>query len=91
MYFRNGRGSAFAQKNYPERIYNLTGGFRENRFPDRVSFARRVLRYPARLLMSLVALRWIRLFVEIAYLIGYARELTSGDRAPARTPATPGA
>ena len=91
MYFRNGRGSAFAQKNYPERIYNLTGGFRENRFPDRVSFARRVLRYPARLLMSLVTLRWIRLFVEIAYLIGYARELTSGDRAPARTPATPGA
>lgn len=81
MYFRNGRGSAFAQRHYPERIYNLTDGHCENRFRERVPFFLRVARYPVRLARSLVTLRWIRLSVEVAYLLGYLREWCRPRRA----------
>ncbi len=76
MYYRNGRGSAFAQKNYPDRIYNLSDGFCRNRLRARVPFFLRTVRYPLRLARSLLGLRWIRLSVEVAYLLGYVGEWT---------------
>ncbi len=74
MYFRNGRGSAFAQRNYPDRVYNLSDGHRKNQFPSRVPVMKRALAYPGRLLRSFLTGRWIRLGVEQAYLMGYAVE-----------------
>lgn len=74
MYYRNGRGSAFAQRHYPERIYNLSDGFQNNQFPEKVAFPVRVASYPRRMLGSLLRLRWIKFAVEVAYTVGFMRE-----------------
>ena len=74
MYYRNGQGSAFGQRHFPDRIYNLTDGFRHNRFPARIPWAVRVVRYPGRMLHSLVTGRWVRLSVQAAYFCGYLQE-----------------
>lgn len=74
MYFRNGRGSAFAQRHHPTRVLNLGYGHEGDAFPARVSFGWRVARYPARLAGSLLSLRWIKLLSECAYVCGFLRE-----------------
>ena len=78
MYFRNGRGSAFAQRHYPERVLQLTDGFRENRFREKVGLPLRMARYPLRLLRSVLTGQWVRLSVEISYVAGYLREWWRG-------------
>ncbi|MEE8143734.1 MAG: glycosyltransferase [Planctomycetota bacterium] len=80
MYYRNGRGSAFAQRHYPRRIYNLADGFRRNRFPARLAFPLRIARYPLRMLRSVLTGCWIRLSVEICYGAGYVYELCFARR-----------
>ncbi|MFQ5654115.1 MAG: glycosyltransferase [Planctomycetota bacterium] len=77
MYFRNGRGSGFAQRRFPERIFNLDSGARGDRFPVQIPLIRRVARYPVRLLHSLITLRWIRLGVELAYMTGWLWEFVA--------------
>ena len=78
LYMRNGRGSAFVQRRYPERVYEQTDGFKENRFRARTPFIVRALRYPCRALGSLVTGNWIWLAAQLAYAIGYFREYFSG-------------
>ncbi|MFN0057060.1 MAG: hypothetical protein ACKVX7_01260 [Planctomycetota bacterium] len=87
MYFRNGRGSAFAQRRYPERIFNLTDGFGGNDFPARVSFTTRVLRFPLRLARAFVRGQWIRLATDLAYAAGHFVEWTSRRRESSAQPA----
>ena len=80
MYFRNGRGSAFAQRHYPERIYQLDAGHRGDQFASRRSLLRRALSHPLRLLGEFARGRWIAGSVQVAYLAGYAREWFAGER-----------
>ncbi len=80
MYFRNGRGSAFAQRHYPERIYQLDAGYRGDEFAPHRSLLRRALGHPARLFRELCTARWIAASAQLAYLLGYAREWVGGER-----------
>jgi GT2 family glycosyltransferase len=79
MYFRNGRGSAFAHRHFPERVYELSDG------SPKPSAARRpliyrALRYPRRMLGSLLSWQWIKLISEVGHLAGYLSELLAGER-----------
>ena len=80
MYFRNGRGSAFAQRHYPERIYQLDAGHRGDEFAPRRSLIRRALSHPLRLVGEFLRGRWIAGSVQVAYLAGYLREWVAGER-----------
>ena len=80
MYFRNGRGSAFAQRHYPERIYQLDAGHKGDDFAPHRSLISRALRAPLRLLGGLLRGRWIAVGSQVAYLAGYAREWIAGER-----------
>ncbi|MCI0652748.1 MAG: hypothetical protein L0Z55_12790 [Planctomycetes bacterium] len=84
MYFRNGRGSAFAQKHYPQKIYHLTDGFEGGKLRAKVPFPLRVARYPLAMVRSLLTLRLVRLLTEAAYLCGYVREYAHSSAAPQR-------
>ena len=80
MYFRNGRGSAFAQRHYPERIYQLDAGSAGDDFAPRRGLARRILAHPGRLLATLARGHWIAVGTQVAYLLGYTREWIAGER-----------
>ncbi len=84
LYFRNGRGSAFAQRTHPERIYELTDGFdgaRGGTFRSRRPLWFRALRYFGRMYLSVLGLKIVRLTTDCAYLAGYAWELWTARRA----------
>jgi GT2 family glycosyltransferase len=80
MYFRNGRGSAFAQRTHPRRIYELTNGGRDGRFRAQRPLWYRGSRYLWRLYRSFVELKVVRLTAELAYVAGYLWELGTGRR-----------
>ncbi len=86
MYFRNGRGSAFAGRHFPDRIYELSDGAPGHEFPPKRPLLYRALRYPARMLRSISTFRWIKLVSEIGYLCGYAVESVFGRREPTPPP-----
>jgi GT2 family glycosyltransferase len=75
MYFRNGRGSAFAQARHPERIYELTDGFERGRFAPQRPILYRAARYLWRLYRSCIELKVVRLSSELSYAAGYVYEL----------------
>ena len=78
IYFRNGRGSAFAQRTHPERIYELTDGFEASRgggFAAQRPLWFRAARYLGRMYLSVLGLKVVRLTAECSYLAGYAWEL----------------
>jgi GT2 family glycosyltransferase len=81
MYFRNGRGSAYAARHFPDRIYELSDGSPGLEFAARRPIAYRAFRYPARMLASILRRRWIKLVAEAGYLTGYVTEIVSGSRA----------
>ena len=50
--------------------------------------AYRILRYPLRMIRSVVAMQWIKLTAEISYLAGYLLETARGTKGrPAAAPA----
>ncbi len=87
-FFRNGRGSAFAQLRHPERVIELSDGFRRNRFTPRRPLWYRAARYLLRLYVACLELQVVRIAVSAAYLAGYIYE-TAASKArrflPART------
>ncbi len=76
-FFRNGRGSRFASRNHPERVYELTDGFDDGTFPEKRPAPYRATRRLWLLLKSLLTLQWIRLSADIAYLAGILVETLS--------------
>lgn len=74
MSYRNGRGSAFAQRRFPDRVYELSDGRRRNRFAPKRPLAYRAARHAARLLGSILRLRAIGIAAQIAYALGFLRE-----------------
>jgi len=79
MYFRNGRGSAFGHRHFPERIYELSHGGPE-KFAPRRSFFYRSCRYPLRMLSSIFTFQWFKLVSEVSHLAGYLWEFLLGSR-----------
>lgn len=70
-FIRNGVGSAYLQIFYPEISYDTDEKLESSAFVPKRSFLMRVLRYPFRLLHSLLTFQWIRLLGYTVYIFGY--------------------
>ena len=70
MYFRNGRGSGYATRHYPERVLELSDGFDEGQFVEKRPFYFRVTRRLAGMCAYLVKGKWIALSTDLAYSFG---------------------
>ncbi len=79
-FFRNGFGSAYAQKFEPESVYDTHEAVSSDRFQPRTSFARRIARYPARLIAAALRGQIIRLVAYVVYAGGYAYGLLRARR-----------
>lgn len=73
QFFRNGRQAAFVNRNYPQWIIETP--MRHGPFKVRMPFGSRLLRFPIRLLHALITGKPIWLLAEMAYAIGFLREL----------------
>ncbi len=82
IFFRNGFGSAYAQKYQPDSVYDTQETLDSASFQPKVSFARRVTRFPFRLLKALIAGKWLRLTAYISYAFGYAWGWIRAKRIP---------
>ncbi|MCC6694158.1 MAG: glycosyltransferase [Candidatus Hydrogenedentes bacterium] len=71
MFFRNGFGSAYAQKFQPDSVYDTHEELDAAAFKPRTSFAWRILRFPARLVKALAEGKFLRLGAYTAYAFGY--------------------
>lgn len=70
-FFRNGYGSAYMQWVHPELNYDTHEKVGGEGFVPKRSLFFRVLRFPFRLLRSLLTLQWIRFLGYSVYSIGY--------------------
>ena len=84
IFFRNGVGSAYAQKFRPETVYETHEVLDATAFQPRTRLIYRLARFPLRLLAAMVRGQWLRLFAYSAYAFGYlwglgtAREISTG-------------
>ncbi|MEA2012473.1 MAG: glycosyltransferase [Verrucomicrobiota bacterium] len=79
MYYRNGRGSGFAGKYYPEKILELTDGCKKDIFKKKRSLFYRILRRFLRLFSSLLKLKSLKFSTDIAYSAGVIKERMHPD------------
>lgn len=78
MYFRNGRGSAYAQKYFPERVLELSDGFDRGVFVEFRPLWYRCLRRSFKLLSGLVCGRWLLFSTDVCYGCGVIWERIKG-------------
>ena len=71
VFLRNGYGSAYLQRFYPEICYDTDEAVESGQFVAKRSLLWRILRYPLRLVRALTAFQWIRFLGYAVYLIGY--------------------
>jgi len=74
MYYRNGRGSGYASRNYPERVIELSDGFDNGDFIEHRSLLFRVFRRILSLMVSICKLEFIKIATDIAYMCGVVKE-----------------
>ncbi|HBC86813.1 MAG TPA: hypothetical protein DCZ94_07660 [Lentisphaeria bacterium] len=74
MYYRNGRGSGFALKYYPEKILELTDGYDKGSFVEKRPVSYRFIRRVIYVLTSLMNFKFIRFLMEISYTAGVIKE-----------------
>jgi glycosyltransferase involved in cell wall biosynthesis len=82
MYFRNGRGSAFARRHYPERIYELGSGMEGDNFAPKKPFPFRIARRFLSLVSGLANMQIYRIGTDLAYALGYLYETLIARSAP---------
>lgn len=84
-FFRNGFGSAYAQKFHPESVYDTHEELDSKEFQPRRSLAFRMARFPIRLLKALAQGEGIRFAAYCSYALGYiwafgtAKEMTRDE------------
>jgi len=71
VFLRNGYGSAYLERFYPESNYDTDEAVESKTFVAKRSFLYRIIRYPVRLAKSFVTLQWIRLLGYTVYVLGY--------------------
>ncbi|NOY74309.1 MAG: hypothetical protein GXP32_00765, partial [Kiritimatiellaeota bacterium] len=81
MYYRNGLGSGYASRMYPDRVLELGDGYDEGAFEERKPFIHRVFRRLWSLIVSLFRLEFIKIAADIAYIAGVAKERLFPSRA----------
>ncbi len=74
MYYRNGRGSGYATRNFPERILELSDGYDAGEFVERRSLPFRLFRRFFSLILSICKLNFIKATTDIAYGLGVLKE-----------------
>jgi glycosyltransferase involved in cell wall biosynthesis len=74
MYYRNGRGSGCASKNYPDRVLELSDGYDGGYFDERKPFFFRMYRRFISLMLSIFKMELIKVSADIAYILGVVRE-----------------
>lgn len=77
MYYRNGRGSGFAMRFYPEKVLELSDGYDKGAFVEKRPLPFRIWRRIYFLLYSILTLKFIRLLTEISYVAGVVKEYVS--------------
>ncbi len=71
MFFRNGFGSAYAQKFQPDSVYETHEELSDQSFQPRTTFAFRALRFPIRLVRAVLSGQLLRFGAYMAYGAGY--------------------
>jgi GT2 family glycosyltransferase len=71
MFFRNGFGSAYAQKFQPDTVYDTHEELNAETFRPSNSLAYRVARFPLRLLRALLGFKFMRFVAYCSYAFGY--------------------
>lgn len=71
QFYRNGFGSAYAQKFQPDSVYDTHETLSSDRFRPRRSLRYRILRFPLRLARALLEFKLLRFSAYIAYGFGY--------------------
>lgn len=74
MYYRNGRGSGYASKNYPERVIELSDGYDDGEFTEKRNFLFRLIRRCSSLLKSIITLKCIKVSTDLSYILGVIKE-----------------
>lgn len=74
MFFRNGMGSAYAQRLAPHAVYDTPETTHWSGETTHVPFAGRVLRFPLRTLSRIARGHLLRALGDVVYLAGYAWE-----------------
>ncbi len=82
QYARNGRGSAFARKYFPDRIYESAPGFEGDDFKSVRPFAYRVARKVTGVLAAVLRGEYIRVGADLAYTWGFLHETLFGRDMP---------
>lgn len=77
MYYRNGRGSGFALRFYPEKILELSDGYDKGVFVEKRPMPFRMIRRIGYILFSLLCFKLIRFLMEISYTAGLVKEYLS--------------
>jgi glycosyltransferase involved in cell wall biosynthesis len=74
MYYRNGRGSGYASRNYPGRVIELGDGYEKGEFTEKRPFIFRVFRRILSLLLSIIKMQFIKVAADSAYILGVIKE-----------------
>jgi hypothetical protein len=74
MYYRNGKGSGYAQRFFPDRVLELTDGEDGGSFVEKRSFVYRLGRRATSWLLSLVLGQWIKMATDLSYGLGVVME-----------------
>ncbi|HXV27596.1 MAG TPA: hypothetical protein VD913_01385, partial [bacterium] len=71
VFLRNGYGSAYLQMTHPGINYDTDESLNSCSFVEKHSFFYRILRYPVRLIKSLMTFQWLRFLGYAVYILGY--------------------
>ncbi len=71
MYWRNGKGSAFASKFYKDRVLELSDGYDKGNFVLKRPVYYRIVRRFFLLIITITNLHWIRLASDAGYVMGW--------------------
>lgn len=74
MYQRNGRGSGYAQRHFPERVLELTDGRDRGSFVEKRPLWWRAARRCRQIFQDIFQGRWVALWVNLAYTLGVIQE-----------------
>ena len=74
MYYRNGRGSGYAARNFPERVLELSNGYDAGKFVEYRPWRFRLFRRFVSLLLSVCTFKFIKVATDIAYGFGVLKE-----------------
>jgi GT2 family glycosyltransferase len=74
MYYRNGRGSGYASRNYPERVLELSDGNDNGTFVEKKPLIYRIFRRILGVFTALLTFKILKLFTDLAYIYGVIQE-----------------